>query len=148
MRRERASFGFTLLEMLVVLAILALVTGVSVVMLRPPSQGLQLQAAVRKMCAQMRLARARAIASNEETSYAIDARGTTYRVLDLVPVALPAGTAVAVTFAANERHSVGEGVFRFYPTGEATGGDIRLVLGTATAHVVVNWLTGEAVCGE
>ena len=137
-----------MVEMLVFLAILALVAGVSVVMLQPPPEGLRLQAAARKMCASLRLARARAIAGNVETVFAIDAREKAYRVLDQTPVALPAGTGVAVTFASNERRGAGEGVFRFYPSGEATGGDIRLTLGGAAAHIGVNWLTGEALCEE
>lgn len=152
MRRRKSTglsnHGFTLLEMLVVLAILALVAGTSLVMLQPPSDTLQLQAATRKLCASMRLARAFAIANNADNLVTIDVRAKTYRVNDLARVTLPPRTLVTITFAASERRTVNDGTFRFFPAGGATGGDIRLTLGPASTHIAVNWLTGEARCDE
>ena len=140
--------GFTLLEMLVVLVILALLAGTGVVMLRPPSDALQLQAATRKLCASLRLARARAIAGNADSVATIDVATKTYRIDALVPAALPPRTLVTVTFAASERRPANDGTFRFFPSGGATGGDIRLALGAASTHIALNWLTGEAVCDD
>jgi len=144
MRRDS---GFTLVELLAVLAIMALAAGAVAVAIRPPGDQLAVTAAARGLCAGLKQAHGRALASAADQLVSIDVKTNSYRAPDLAPVALPAGTRVSVTFAASERRGGSEGVFRFYPNGEATGGEIRLERGRAASTITLNWLTGEARCG-
>ena len=151
MRRRKRTIkdrGFTLIEMLAVLALMALAAGAAMITQRPPSDTLELDAAARKLCASIRYARSCALAGSTETLVSIDTRAGTYTVMDAPPVALPQRTVVVVTFASSERLSASQGSFRFFPSGEATGGEIRLTRGAAASRIAVNWLTGEARCGE
>ena len=66
MRPPDRNAGFTLLEMLAALAVIALVSAISIPALRPPSDAMRLEAAARQMAAALRLTRARAIAANAE----------------------------------------------------------------------------------
>jgi general secretion pathway protein H len=56
---------------------------------------------------------------------------------------LPRGITVALTVAAPEVAG-SRGGLRFYPDGQSSGGEIVLRLGSRSARVTVNWLTGEA----
>ena len=144
----RIQAGFTLVEMLVVLAIIALCASIGLGLARPPSQSLQLQADTRKLCGALRLARAQAIAKNDEVALRIDAKERHYRTSDLDVVQLSSDTNVTVTFAVSERGNQTDGVFRFYPTGGSTGGEIELSKGNVASLISVNWLTGEARCSN
>ncbi|MGA2795048.1 MAG: prepilin-type N-terminal cleavage/methylation domain-containing protein [Roseiarcus sp.] len=70
-RRRRARgnprAGFTLIEMLAVLAIVALIAGLSTQLARPPVPRLRVEAAARALCATARATRMRAIATRDIT---------------------------------------------------------------------------------
>jgi len=139
--RARAASGFTLLELLVVLAIVSVVLG-TLVLARPSAVGARINAAARGVVATLRLARAEAIARNTETTVSVDP-GTGVIVFSHGKWQLPAGAQVTVTFAETERTAAG-GSLRFYPDGQSSGGEINLRLEGRLARVTVSWLTGEA----
>ncbi len=141
-----AKAGFTLLEMLVALMIFALAIGVASPLLRPPPDGLQLRASARKLCAALRDARARAIASNSEFPLTFDLGRKSYSSPAFPETFLPARTAVELTIADNRRRGARQGDILFFPSGAATGGEITLSLGGRRATIEVNWLTGIARC--
>jgi len=64
----RTADGFTLMETLVALGILALVLGVSATALRGPSPAMQLERAASELIARATAARARAVASGDAVS--------------------------------------------------------------------------------
>ena len=68
--------GFTLLEMLVVIVILALATAVAMPMLARPSDGVRVQATARDLINALRLTRA--MARNAEVALAIDVDKRTF----------------------------------------------------------------------
>lgn len=148
-RRLHRQRGFTLVEMLAILAALALVAALSTPLLRPPSDGLVLQRAAREMAAALRATRARAILRNGETDFVIDLARNVYFASDLPETKLPADTTLTLVVAKLERSAAeaardARQAVRFYPDGTSSGAEIELKLRRATAAVKVNWLTGQA----
>jgi len=144
--RPRRRAGFTMLESLVVLALVALLAGMSSQLLRPPSARLRLESAARAFCATLRATRARAIAANGEAAVVVDLFSKTYAS----PVGgvgqLPADASLTLDVASTQRLSERAGAITFFPDGASTGGDVTLQLPEARATIAVNWLTGEASC--
>ena len=143
MRPPDRNAGFTLLEMLAALAVIALVSAISIPALRPPSDAMRLEAAARQMAAAMRLTRARAIATNAELDFVVDTRALSYKASSLAETRLPSDFDVKMTVAAIHRASA-QGAVRFLPDGGSSGADIELRVGRQLARINVNWLTGEA----
>jgi type II secretion system protein H len=71
--------GFTLIEMLVVMTIMALVAAVAVPLLAHPSNTLQLEATARDLAGALRLSRATAIARNVDIALDIDVDQHTFQ---------------------------------------------------------------------
>ena len=139
-RRRSPSAGFTLVELLVVMAILGLVLSL-VAVARPRASALRLDATARAMAATLRAARADAMLHGTEARVVIDAEARTYgRPGD--PRPLPADMAVDVGVAATERDRAG-GAFRFFPDGRSSGGSVTLGVQGRTVLVAVDWLTGQ-----
>ena len=140
----RTSAGFTLIEMLAVLAILALVASIALPVLRRPPDALRLEAAARMLASALRLTRAQAIAGNAELSLSIDADRRVFESPVHPATALDPEISIAMTVAAPERRAGAAGSIRFFPDGTSSGGDIDLTLGARRARIAVNWLTGLA----
>jgi general secretion pathway protein H len=143
-RGTRTSAGFTLVELVVVLAIMALVLA-TVVRTKPKSVAIRVAVTAHAISSSLQLARAQAMASNTETIFRIDTNtlefGTGGRMRPL-----PKELTVVMTIAETERVRNSGGI-RFYPDGQSSGGDIVLSLDGLKSHIGVNWLTGEARLG-
>lgn len=123
--------GFTLLETLVVLAILALATTLFVPFVGGHGGRVSAEAGARTMAAALGRARAQAIAGNVEARYLISAES---QAKD--------GLKVTLTVAKSELEGEGTGGIRFYPDGSSSGGAISFDDGAKTVTVAVDWLTG------
>lgn len=138
--------GFTLLETIVVLALVGLLAGMGTQLLRPPSGRLKLEGAARQLCATLRATRSRAIGTNSEASVAIDLDRKSYSSPVGGDGLLPEGAAIRLDVANSQRLGPRSGAITFFPDGSSTGGDITLQTPDARATIGVNWLTGEATC--
>ena len=139
--RSNSSAGFTLVELLVVMGIMAVVL-VVVLNARPKAAATRVAVTARAVGATLQLARAQAMQSNAETVFRID----TEKMLFGLPRSmhsLPNGMTVAMTVAETERGGDVAGI-RFFPDGQSSGGEIALTLEGRSARIAVNWLTGEA----
>jgi general secretion pathway protein H len=138
---SRMSAGFTLVELVVVLAIMGLVL-TAVVGTRPKTSPIRIAVTARAIASSLQLARAQAMASNIETVFRVDTRRLEFG-MDGKAQPLPKELAVVMTIAEAERTHDSGGI-RFYPDGQSSGGDIALSLDGYSMHVAINWLTGEA----
>ncbi len=138
--------GFTLLETLAALALLALVMGATTQLLRPPSDKLRVESAARALCGALRVTHTRAMATNSEMEVGVDLR----RKVFVSPVAgesaLPHDAAIKLNIARQQQLSGDSGAIKFFPDGTSTGVDVSIELPGGRAAITVNWLTGEASC--
>jgi general secretion pathway protein H len=144
MSRSSADAGFTLVEVLVVLMILGLATTAAVPLLRKPPAPVRLKADVTRMAAALRVTRAVAMAQNRAMDFVIQAGPATY-----ASPAVPATVidpAITLTMAtAPPRRGAATGLIRFFPSGQSTGGDVRLRLDQAEMRLQVIWATGHVL---
>ena len=141
--RGRATAGFTLLEMLVVLAIIAAASVLAMAAFGDGLRGARLQAAAKEVAAQLRFTRAVAIASGVPQDFVIDPRARAWRAPNGRQGRLPDTGELVFTGARDLGPTAGEGAVRFFPDGAATGGRVRLAANGGGWDVDVAWLTGE-----
>lgn len=141
------SGGFTLLEILLALTIVGLVMGLTTVNLRAPSESSLLKAETRKLVAELRAVRAKAL--SDSRIYAIQAteEGHGYTILPTGELAeLPEGFSLVISqgaSAAQQGVVSAAPMIRFYPDGSTNGGRIALATENLTRSLDVNWMTGE-----
>ena len=135
--------GFTLLELIVTLAILAVVVALVTPSIGRGTEAVRMRAEVAGFSALLRHARERAIVSQKPQAVVID--------LDAQRVSIRAGGPdgeVRETRALSDRLIVQATpppalTVRFDPQGGSTGGDFRLSSGAITYRVTVDALTGR-----
>ena len=138
---SEANRGFTLLELIVVLAIAALVLG-AVLPLGSRRGGRELERAARDVAASLRLVRERAILANATTALTVDLEHGFYQGEGGRAAAFPRGAEVRLATAVAEEESPRIGRIRFYPDGSASGGGVLLARDGERLAVLVDWLTG------
>jgi general secretion pathway protein H len=141
-RSRRRPAGFTLLEMLIVLAVMALTLTLFLDRGPPASPALRTRTAAAEVAAALRQARGQAIAGAEPVLLAVDPLQGTYRVGAGRVRHLPPGVAIAALWGEGARRRPIAGI-RFGPEGDTSGGRIELAAGSAQARIDVDWLTGR-----
>lgn len=144
--RHAATAGFTLLELLLVLAVLALLAGIVVAYLPVGSTRTEVVADARAVASGLRRARGAAIAANTPVAFVLDVKNRTYRVGTEAPIRLRRDIALTLNTARTEVEDGAAGGIRFFPDGSSTGG--RISLRSAGEHptvavVTVDWVTGR-----
>lgn len=135
--------GFTLIEILVTLAILSLALGLIVGYKPPWSSTIGLRAAAAQIAAGLREARSEAIAQNRRTSFDIDLSQHRFQVGSGPIKRLPGEMDLALLTVRGERRNAHIGGIQFNPDGSSTGGRISVGDGRRTIAVGVDWLTGR-----
>jgi general secretion pathway protein H len=147
-RMPRESAGFSLLEMLLVMALIAAASLLAVAAFSGGMQGMQLRSGAKDLAAQMRFARAVAISSGQPQDVVIDPQGRRWLGAKGRSGELPSLGEVVFTGARASQFDAaqtdtGKGTVRFFPDGAATGGRVRLAANGGGWDVDVGWLTGE-----
>lgn len=136
--------GFTLLELLVVLALMTLIIGVVPAMMLGSLPGAEAKAAARHLAAGLRYARSQAITQQQEIAFALDVEQRRYQISQTSrQYQLPAKLSISMITGQSELAGQATGTIRFFPDGSSTGGRITLAYGAREYRVDVNWLTGE-----
>ncbi len=134
----------TLLELLVVLAIMGLVAAMVLPMLGPGVSTSELKASARQLAAGLRLARSEAMATRHESFLALDLEGRRFKVgNDPREYALPKSLEIKLFTAQMDIVDEKTGAIRFYPDGGSNGGRITVASGQRKFEVDVDWLTGR-----
>jgi general secretion pathway protein H len=135
--------GFTLLEMLIVLAVMGFAFGL--ILTRGPmrSQSMEMQVAVNEVAQGLRLARSKAIATNTTARLTVDLAQRSFRIDNGSATSLPPSLTVAMTAVSEETTGRRLAAIRFNGDGSASGGHIGLTNGAQRAEVGVDWLTGR-----
>lgn len=138
------SRGFTLIELMVVLAVLALLLTVAVPFFPKALPGAEIKGAARELAAGLRTARSRAITLNREVGFTLDVEGRRFAVNEVGEAReLPPDVEISFVTARSELLDETTGVIRFFPDGSSTGGRVSLAHGARGYHVDVDWLTGR-----
>ena len=136
--------GFTLVEIMVVLVIVALMMALVGSSISRNISGAQMRTAAGKVAASLRYTRTQAILTKTEQVFLVDTEKLTYQAAEREPDELPEGMKVELNTARSELTSETAGGIRFYPDGGSTGGNVRLEANGRIYRVNVAWLTGEA----
>jgi general secretion pathway protein H len=147
-RARRITAGFSLLEMILVMALIAAASLLAVAAFGGGMQGMKLRAGAKDVAAQMRFARAVAISTGQPQDVIIDPgarqwQGAKGRSGNLPAVGEVIFTGARATQFEPEEKNAGKGTVRFFPDGAATGGRVRLLANGGGWDVDVGWLTGE-----
>ena len=138
--------GFTLLELLVVLAIATLILVATPPLISTAIPGVELKAAARRVAAGLRLAREEAIRKGHDVAFTMDLENHTFKVDGPFREAdLPEGLELKLEAAETEMRSDSVGGIRFYPDGSSTGGRVILAREDRGYQVGVQWLTGHVI---
>jgi general secretion pathway protein H len=138
------SRGVTLIELLIVLAIIGALAAVVLPMLGSGVSTLELKGAAREIASGLRLARSEAMASRQETFLTLDLEGRRFIVgSSRREHALPKELEIKLFTAQKDLVDDKVGAIRFYPDGGSNGGRITLASGERKFEVDVDWLTGR-----
>jgi general secretion pathway protein H len=148
-RQGKSSRGFTLLELLVVLAIIGLLLAIMPAALSAAMPELRLRTEARDLAITLRSARSRAISEGRKVDVTFDQEVPGYAVAGEPARHLRDDLSLNV-FKAHPPASRSAGMIdtegriqmRFYPDGSATGGTIELAAERSTYLVEVDWLLG------
>lgn len=147
MRAARAgaprAAGFTLIELVAVILIIAIATGLASVAMTGGFDGIRLRSASSEVAAQLRFTRAQALATGKRQDFSIDPHAHTWKAPKDRHGSLPKQLGIAFYGAREVQPSASEGGIAFFPDGASTGGRIRLSAKKAVRDIDVAWLTGE-----
>jgi len=135
--------GFSLLEVLVVLAITAMVIAVIVPPLSRSSTS-ELEAAARSLAAGLRLTRSHAAMGNQMAELTVDVTKRQFLLpADARVRALPDDAQLTLFTARSQVEGEDRGSIRFFPDGSSSGGRVTVANDRLAFVVDVDWFTGK-----
>ena len=141
--------GVTLLELLVVLAIMALIAALVLPTFGAGVSSSELRSSARQLAAGLRAARSEAVSQRRETFLVLDLEGRRFKVdRDPREHALPPRIDMKLFTAQRDIVDAKTGAIRFFPDGGSNGGRITVASGERKFDVDVDWLTGRVAILE
>ena len=135
--------GFTLIEVLVVLVMLAVLAGTVAFNMSGSLQSAKIRGASKDLVAALRYTRSQAVIKHSEQQLMIDVTEKSYQAPGRPKVVLPEGMELKVFAAETEVPSDDKAGFRFFSDGSSTGGRVTLIYDERFWRINVAWLTGE-----
>lgn len=137
------SRGFTLIEMIAVVVLIAIILTVVSVSFSKSLTTAKVRAASRDLVAALRYTRGQAIVKGEQKVLTLDLERNSYQAPNRGSVELPKDMRLRLTTAEQELTGENAGGIRFFPDGSSTGGNIAVLMGERVWRINVAWLTGE-----
>lgn len=137
------SRGFTLIEMIAVVVLIAIILTVVSVSFSKSLTTAKVRAASRDLVAALRYTRGQAIVKGEQKVLTLDLERNSYQAPNRGSVELPKDMKLRLTTAEQELTGENAGGIRFFPDGSSTGGNIAVLMGERVWRINVAWLTGE-----
>jgi general secretion pathway protein H len=138
----RAEAGYTLMELLVVVAIMGFLAAAALPMLSASRPGFESKGAVRAMAEDLGAARQQAVTTGTETRVVLNAATRRYAVLPDGPVrVLPKDIAFQVRGASGNE-------IDFFADGSSSGGTVTVQSAGARHLVVAHWPSGRISIDE
>lgn len=141
----KSQTGFSLLEIIVVVGLIALVMSFAAYTLNKQLPGQQLRSSAKELAAELRFTKSQAMITGEAQTFLINANTREWKGAKNHSGELPDSLEIIATTAKREQPEDGVAAIKFFPDGAATGGRIVLKHDTAKWQVDVKWLTGEVV---
>ena len=142
--RYAPQHGFTLLEILVVLAIAGLITALALPMMTGSQARADTRAAAREIAAALRMTRVLAMTDGATEAFQIDTAKGTFRAGSTgSPRRVPKGIQLVLVTTIGDRVSDSAGSIRFFADGTSSGGGVKLAKGDNGEIVRVDWMTGR-----
>jgi general secretion pathway protein H len=143
--------GFTLLEIIAVVLVIAVVASLSSPLFSSGVSATQHRAAARDVAQMLRLARTEAVAKRNDIAVDFDLEQRTLQIPNASNkrvAKIPEGIEISVTSTAAETKNEKQVSVRFYPDGGATGGRVTLKVRERSYLVDIDWLTGRVSIDE
>ena len=141
--QRRGVAGFTLVELLIVLTLLATLSAILAPILIP-SPGRTLRGAASEIATTLRETRRQAQAEQARRRFVVDTRTGRFGIEGAGSWrALPEGVVAALTTAEALLGEHGRGGIDFFPDGSSTGGRVTLGMDGQSVRVDIAWLTGR-----
>ena len=140
---QRRALGVTLIEMLVALAIVALLATAAAPALGRAIDRARFNGGTREIVSALKSARHEARSAGHEASFTLDVQTHAYSVAGRERrLEVPSTTTLVLLTGDSERLGATRGAIRFFPDGSATGGSVILVFRDRQQSVSVDWITG------
>jgi general secretion pathway protein H len=146
--KNHAAAGFTLMEMLIVIAIAGLVMVLVSVRGTPVSPATHARAAARSISGALRSARAEALMENRPVELSIDLARHSYQRSGAPAQTLGEDVTLELLTSRDENVSGTVGSIRFNPDGSSSGGRVSVTGGGKTWWVGIDWLSGRVSIAE
>lgn len=139
----RAVRGTSLLEMLLVIALIAGIGLLAAGALGGGLAGMQLRSSAKEVAAALRFTRTQAIATGKPQRFTLDPAAHRWTAPNGRKGEIPDSLRITFTGAREKQPRRGEGAIVFFADGASTGGRVQLSARQAAWNVDVAWLTGE-----
>lgn len=144
--RHQPQRAFTLLELLVVLALAAILMALVPPLLQGGVSSAELKGTARKLAAALKYVRSQAITHHQEAVLTLDLERRYFMITGKKrQYPIPDNLEISLVTARSELDTERVGKIRFFPDGTSTGGRITVAQGKSKYGIDVNWLTGQVV---
>lgn len=146
---EDREAGMTLVELLVVLALIAIISAVVYPDFSRPRRSVEPKTAALRIAATLRDQRALAILRNANSQVTYDAEFRRFSTVEGQPIAsIPSDISVSFEAAKRRNSNTSKIALIFFPDGSSSGGTITLSSGTVEQRISIDWLTGAILVEE
>lgn len=136
--------GFSLLELMVALAIAALLVGLAAPIAARLHDSMTYRSAVGDLVSGLAAARYKAIQRGAPVDLILEPDARRYRLTEQEWKSLPEALRFSMVAAQELSQATGQGVVRFYPDGSASGGSIEVIRPSgAGVTLEIDWLMGS-----